>query len=130
MRELMKRMALMLENKLQTEIRELPLPSPGRDGDFISDRKRTAAPANIVQKEQKKIRMSEVENDKEKLQQSRKSDESDPMVCELQAAVAERERRLYDMPSLRNEKMIAQLQRLIDDQDESSISTASFDDDG
>ena len=55
------------------------MPSPGRDAEFISQRKRVA-PANIVRKEQKKIRVMKVCNEKKINKCEISEEELDPMI--------------------------------------------------
>ena len=90
MKALVGKLTSMLENKMQIE--HQPMPSPGRDAEFVSQRKRVA-PANIVRKEQKKIRVMKGCNDKKINKCEISEEELDPMIG-LRLAVREAEKEI------------------------------------
>ena len=110
MKSLLGRLTSMVENKMRLD-EHVPMPSPGRDGEFISQRKR-AAPANIVRKEQKKIRVLKISNEKKKEEKREISDENfDPEISSLRSAIREAERDIRQQLGP-NKEMLQQLLRM------------------
>ena len=110
MKSLLGRLTSMVENKMRLD-EQMPMPSPGRDGEFISQRKR-AAPANIVRKEQKKIRVLKISNEKKKEEKREISDENfDPEISSLRSAIREAERDIRQQLGP-NKEMLQQLLRM------------------
>ena len=130
MQTLMAKMSDLLQN--QTNEMTRPLPSPGRDGGFTSDRKRGAC-TNLVCEKKHKIRKCEDEievgeNTRQEL------DVLDPEnSAQLDSAFKEMERREYrSHPSRNNEALVkirAHLQGIIEEE-RSSIFSFAFDEMG
>ena len=130
MKMLMAKMSSLLQNQNNEMIG--PLPSPGRDGGFTSERKRTA-PTNLVCEKKQKIRKCEDEievgeNTRHEL------DVLDPEnSAQLDSAFKEMERRGYrSQPSRNNEALVkirAHLQGTIEEE-RRSISSFAFDEMG
>ena len=94
-----------------------PMPSPGRDAEFISQRKRVA-PANIVQKDQKMIRVMKVCNEKKINKCEISEEELGPMIG-LRLAVREAEKKIRQHAGGPNKDMLHRLlqmrtERLVD----------------
>ena len=107
MQALLGRLTSMLENKVRLD-ENMPMPSPGRDGDFTSQRKRVA-PANIVRKEQKKIRVMKISNEKKKEEKRKISEENfDTEISNLRSVIREEAREIRHQLGP-NKKMLKKL---------------------
>ena len=127
MQTLMAKMSDLLQN--QTNEMTRPLPSPGRDGGFTSDRKRGAC-TNLVCEKKHKIRKCKKEIEAEE-NNGHDADLLDPEnLGKLDSAFKEMERRAYRSQSSRNAKPLVQVQAYLQgiiEEERSSISSLSFD---
>ena len=127
MQMLMAKMSDLLQN--QTNEMTRPLPSPGRDGGFTSDRKRGAC-TNLVCEKKHKIRKRKKEIEAEE-NTGHDADVLDPEnLAELDSAIQEMERREYRSQPSRNAKPLVQVRAYLQgiiEEERSSISSLSFD---